>query len=412
MRFVNRVMRVPARLLPRRGAALAPSSRDPNDCPHTTGETVLPFSSTIMAWLLFLPVSAAQPTHEIQLVSAQTTSFSSWVIQLDSGEVFEVEDDGKVMVVKPEDSMTFEVVDDRERTRFLGVWSHYPADHPIRIELAGDALNLHQVVSASRIQQNEWEVPAQVTVVRPDEERERVTTQTSDYLKEHSEVHLQKTNLGGGSPIIRGMSGNRVLLMVDGFRVNNGIFRLGLNQYLNTVPAGQLEQIEILSGPTGVQYGSDGLGGTVHMRTLDPKGRDPFVEYEGMLSSADGTNTHRVHGLAREGDFSLSGHFSYNDLSDLEAADPVGEQPATGYQSWDGSINATWSLDEQRRIRLINQYSDARDVPRTDRITSGRDLVWNYDPQIFRLHGVRFESERHYALVDYFDIGIGYMSQE
>ena len=72
---------------------------------------------------------------------------------------------------------------------------------------------------------------------------------------------------------------------------------LGLNQYLNTVPGSGLDQIEIVSGPSGVQYGSDGLGGTIHLRTVDPsseKGSD--LQYKGFLSSVDGTNTHQVSG--------------------------------------------------------------------------------------------------------------------
>ena len=48
-------------------------------------------------------------------------------------------------------------------------------------------------------------------------------------------VWVQKTNHGGGSPFIRGLVGNQILVLVDGIRLNNATLRYGPNQYLATV---------------------------------------------------------------------------------------------------------------------------------------------------------------------------------
>ena len=199
--------------------------------------------------------------------------------------------------------------------------------------------------------------------------------------------------------------------MVSG--LNNSIYRLGLNQYLNTVPSDLLEQVEILSGPSGVSYGSDGLGGTVHLRTQDPAALEkPSVQYRGSVSSAEATQSHRVSGNGRWGDLALQSHYRVNGYEDLEAADPVGTQVATGFDSWDGSLNLSYALSEGRQLRFLNMVSRATEVPRTDRILSGRDLVWNYDPQVQTLHGVRLESQVDSGLMDHAEVGFAYLTQE
>jgi len=368
----------------------------------------------VVSFALALWLSPAQQALKVQLVDEKTKSFEGWSLQLDTGDTFQFDAVGRLQLSIPGDSVSFEIWDVRKQVRFFGLWAEYAKGEEAVISVAGKGLNLHQVVSASRIHQSQWETPAEVDVIRPDEQQERAATQTSDWLKEQSDVLLQKTNLGGGSPIMRGMSGNRILLMVDGFRLNNAVFRLGLNQYLNTVPGGQIEQVEALSGPSGVQYGSDGLGGTIHLRSADPASlREPAnIAYHGLVSSADGTNTHRVTGHASAGRFFVQAHASFNNYADLEAADPVDAQFPTGYEGWDASLKATYKFDEDRRLRLINSLSDARDVPRTDRVQSGRDLLWNYDPQKLRIHGLRYEGKLTSSIADFMDLGLGYLRQD
>ena len=365
-----------------------------------------------MSMLLIL-AGIPQPGDDItvRITSQEVASFNEWVLQLDDKQTFFFDATGVVTFQFPAGSKSFEILDPEDEGRYLGVWQNFDADQEIRIEISPANLSMHQVVSANRTTQSVWEVPAEIEVVRPSEQVEREAPQTSDWLNEQAEVVLQKTNLGGGSPIMRGVSGNRVLLMIDGFRLNNATFRLGLNQYLNTLPSGQLEQVEILSGPSGVQYGSDGLGGTIHLRSAEP-GKGPLnFNYSGMYSSADQTQGHTVSSQYGNEKWGFSSHFNFNDYEDLEAADPVGEQAATGYDAWDASLQFRYQLNDDLRLRFINTYSDARNVPRTDRIVSGRDLLWEYHPQIQQLNGLRLESTRSRVWADYFEIGVGYLHQ-
>ena len=97
-------------------------------------------------------------------------------------------------------------------------------------------------------------------------------SQTSaDILRDHAGVFVQKSQMGGGSPVIRGFEANRVLLVLDGVRMNNAIYRNGHLQNSITVDASILERAEVIYGPGSLIYGSDALGGVVHYRTRDPK---------------------------------------------------------------------------------------------------------------------------------------------
>ena len=115
------------------------------------------------------------------------------------------------------------------------------------------------VVTATRTPEEVAKAPAAVNVVTSKELKERQPRTTAEALREETGITVQKTNHNGGAPIIRGMMGNQILVMVDGVRLNNAIYRFGPNQYLNTVDPGAVSRIEVVRGPGSVYYGSDAM---------------------------------------------------------------------------------------------------------------------------------------------------------
>ena len=113
-------------------------------------------------------------------------------------------------------------------------------------------------------------IAEQIAVVNS-KEIARISPQTSaDLLANIPGIKVQKSQFGGGSPVLRGMESNRVLLVVDGVRMNNAIYRKGHLQNSITVSPNILDRTEVVFGPSSVVYGSDALGGVIHYYTKTP----------------------------------------------------------------------------------------------------------------------------------------------
>ncbi len=136
------------------------------------------------------------------------------------------------------------------------------------------------VITASKHIENKHDIAYQVDVLSP-KSIARIPSQTSaDILTNTGNIFVQKSQAGGGSPVIRGFEANKILLVVDGVRMNNAIYRSGHLQNSITIDNAILERAEIIYGPSSVIYGSDALGGVVHYITRDPKLSDSTKSLE------------------------------------------------------------------------------------------------------------------------------------
>ena len=127
---------------------------------------------------------------------------------------------------------------------------------------------------------------------------------SADLLELSGSVYIQKSQMGGGSPIIRGFEANRVLLVVDGVRMNNAIYRSGHLQNAITIDNSIIENTEIIYGSNSVIYGSDAIGGVVHYQTKTPQFR----------SELDTINNHSASSYARysSANQERTFHFDFN----------------------------------------------------------------------------------------------------
>jgi len=133
-------------------------------------------------------------------------------------------------------------------------------------------MNLNEVViSATRWRQNSNDVPSKISSISSKEIMLQNPQTAADLLSISGKVYIQKSQQGGGSPMIRGFATNRLLYIVDGVRMNTAIFRSGNIQNIINLDPFATESTEVLFGPGSVIYGSDAIGGVMSFQTLTPQ---------------------------------------------------------------------------------------------------------------------------------------------
>ena len=226
------------------------------------------------------------------------------------------------------------------------------------------------IVIGRRTEDEIFEVPSTVEALSGDYlARRRAYRTLPEALAEVPGVLVQKTSRGQGSPYIRGFTGFRTLLLVDGIRLNHAVMRSGPNQYWGTVDPLSLDHIEIFKGPASVLYGSDAIGGTVNAITRTPIISDS-TGYDGRLyhrySSAERSYTARYEagGTLSKNAAVLLG-FSSRDFGNLEAGGDTGTLPNTSYDQFDGDAKILLYPMEELELVFALQKMEMDDAPRT-----------------------------------------------
>lgn len=152
------------------------------------------------------------------------------------------------------------------------------------------------IISVNRWEQNARELPNRVTGINASLVQFQNPQTAADLLGVSGKVFIQKSQQGGGSPMIRGFATNRLLYMVDGVRMNTAIFRAGNIQNVINLDPFAVESTEVLFGPGSVVYGSDAIGGVMSFQTLTPQLSDssePLISGKAVtrFSSANKENT-------------------------------------------------------------------------------------------------------------------------
>jgi TonB-dependent heme/hemoglobin receptor len=260
------------------------------------------------------------------------------------------------------------------------------------------------VVTATRVERELFDTPQAVTLVDSMEVEEYNVTSTPDLFDFATGVYIQKTNLGGGSPFIRGLTGKQVVILVDGVRLNNSYYRFGPHQYLNSIDPNIIERVEVVRGPTSVLYGSDALGGTINIIT---RRRSDFADTQdldgllyGLYDSAVSGGSVRLQAEGNIGVFGVLGGITRKNLDDLEAGGDIGEQVPSGYNETGADLKFNWQLSQQHEFILATQYLRQYDVPKTSEVTLGDKLKFNYEPQERQLAYFEYRGED----LDLFDL--------
>ena len=285
----------------------------------------------------------------------------------------------------------------------------------VRLELNSSALD-EIVLSVSKFGQKKRDIPQQIVTVTSDDVTFRNPQTAADLLESSGQVYVQKSQSGGGSPLIRGFSTNRLLIAVDGTRFNTAIFRSGNVQNVISIDPFSIERTEVILGPGSVVYGSDAVGGVMNFYTKKPKfSFEDGVAISGNVnarySSANTEKTGHLDLNIGTKEWAFLSSFTFTDFDDLrmgsngpddylrneyvETIDGVDTvvtnddpelQRFTGY----GQINAMQKVrympSDAWDFNLGLFYTTTSDFPRYDRLIRKRDgqlrsAEWYYGPQ-------------------------------
>lgn len=255
-------------------------------------------------------------------------------------------------------------------------------------------LNGQTVVTAQRNETPDFIRPEITTVLTTRDLRQRAPRTVPEALSGATGVFIQKTNHGGGSPFLRGLTGQQTLILVDGIRLNNATFRSGPNQYLNTIDPQSVSQIEALRSSGSVAYGSDAIGGVLNVLTKTPQ----FSERPDLIGSFFGkamTQGMEYSGRAELGFSSptvaVLGGLAYRKFGDLVAGRGLGRLTPTGYNQVSGDVKARFRLGERYVATAAYQNLRQDSVPLYHRVRLENYRYYQFNPQRRQLTYARLE---------------------
>lgn len=286
------------------------------------------------------------------------------------------------------------------------------------------------ILSSSKFGERNNRVAAKVAISQQKDFSRLNSSTMANLLESSSQVFVQKSQQGGGSPVIRGLEANRILLMVDGVRMNNAIYRGGHLQNIITVDPNAVDRFEVVFGPSSTLFGSDALGGVINMFTKDPKlsgGSKPQYHYNQLMRYSSAFGEKMFHG-----DFNAGGKkwasfssVTYSSFGDLKVGKNENSQyPEFGLKPFvvkriNGKDSVTRNehptvispskyhqFDIVQKVlykpspgvsHLLNlQASHSSDIPRADRLSEvinnlPRFAEWYYGPQKRYMASYRYE---------------------
>ncbi|MFZ9171246.1 MAG: TonB-dependent receptor plug domain-containing protein [Sediminibacterium sp.] len=249
------------------------------------------------------------------------------------------------------------------------------------------------LVTSRNIKTSQVKTPYVISAIDQNQIRETNARTTPEALQGVAGVFLQKTNHGGGSAFIRGLTGNQTLLVIDGIRLNNATYRYGPNQYLNTIDMFTLEKLEVFKGIGAIEYGSDAMGGVIHLTTKEANtsgSKDFKLSNTSKFLSSQMEKTNRTEMNYAANNWSILGGLSIKRFGDIVGGEGIGHQAPSGYREKNYDIKAKVKLTSNQEITLSTQNTIQRDIPIYHKIVLENFKINQVDKQVHNLNYLKY----------------------
>ncbi len=315
------------------------------------------------------------------------------------------------------------------------------------LELHPKILNLDEfILSANKRFQAREEVPNQLTSISAKDIKLLDPQTSADAISSTGKVFVQKSQMGGGSPMIRGFAANKVLIVVDGIRMNNAIFRGGNLQNVISIDPNMLEKTEVVFGPGSVIYGSDALGGVIDFQTISTKFSDTGTAVTGnvFIRASSANKELTPHGdvtistkkfssvtslsASRFDDLKMGVHgpeeYLRLDYADTTNGDKMAPNSTTEKQLFSGYNSISFlqkfgfKINERLKFNYSFIYSTTSDIPRYDRLIQRKNADtlkyarWDYGPQKWLVNTVTMNLNSPNKIFDNLNVTLAYQNFE
>lgn len=396
----------------------------------------------LVSIILLLSVNLFAQT--IRVVDARSGQPVEGVVLFDGKNSVQTDVDGKVRTDIFENKTSIQF----KHTSYLPYKSvkQRIVQHGKIVLLVADPVKLDEiVVSLNRWEQSKDETPFTVKAIQADEVLRYNPQTAADLVRQKGGVFIQKSQMGGGSPMIRGFSANRLLIVIDGVRLNNAIYRNGNLHNIISLDAAGTSSAEIIFGPGSVIYGSDALGGVMSFNALKPKLTTTAVyEHSGKVltrfSSANFEKTVNATYNFGSKKWAAVVNATFTDFDDLrmgsrgpdeylrpefvsdkpfDGADEIiaNQNPEiqryTAYKQFNFLTKLRYRPNEKFDLVLSAHHSHVGDIPRYDRLIEYKNdklsyAEWYYGPQIWSFFSGQLQYNKKNRFFDKMNLLAGY----
>ena len=403
---------------------------------------ILRFWILLTAGLLFFCVDSVAQTVRVVEEGSQRPIMNVYIFNNERNKMVSTDKNGTARIDKfsSGDTLNFQHTSHQKLT--LTFQQVKERDFVIRLKVKSVLLD-DIFVSASRRAEDRTKIPQAIIRIGEEEVAFNNPQTSADILKHSGQVFVQKSQMGGGSPMMRGFAANSVLLAVDGIRMNNAIFRSGNLQNVISIDPNTVENTEVLFGPGSIIYGSDALGGVMNFQTRSPKlsfdENNTITDINVMSRFSSANNEGTIHADASVGfeKWGTTTSITYSSFDDLRSGGNFYDefpdfgkreeyvirrdgfdavianedetlQRFSGYQQLNLMQKVRYKPQTHWDISYGFHYATTSDIPRYDRLIERENgdsgpLVnakWYYGPQIWMMNTLK---ANYFNATDWFD---------
>ncbi len=275
-----------------------------------------------------------------------------------------------------------------------------------KVDKKDEGIHYEIMVTATRTEKDIFEIPNPASIVSHQKILEQAPNNLTELFFDMPGVDINGVGPNQSRPVIRGLRGQRILLLEDGIRMNNPRRQQDFGEIPAMVDVAAIEQVEVVRGPASVLYGSDAIGGVVNIITQVPDYGFKDSKIHGNIgyrfSSADSQHKGNANLSGNFGNlgFMLSG--TYRNAGSYEA--PAGSFGDINLED-DTVINDTGVKDKSLNLFIGYRLLDNHDFSFKYEYYNSKDAGFGYvDPDVYDPGAARIKIQYPFQTINKFSL--------